>query len=196
MAFNVNKFRSELKGDGARPTLFEVYVYFPTSLAGVFPTDQASMQAKATSLPGSTLGIIEVPYFGRKIKVAGDRTFDDWNMTIINDEDFNIRNAFEFWQNAMDQYTTSSEKKRVNGANENPYSYVANVFVRQYGKQGNIIKTYELVNAFPNQVGQIDVSWENNDQIEEFDVTWSMDYFRVVEAGELGSVSDSPLATL
>jgi hypothetical protein len=191
MAFNINTFRSELKGDGARPTLFEVQIYFPVSLAGVFPTAQTAVQAKASSLPGSTLGIIEVPYFGRKIKVAGDRTFDDWTMTLINDEDFNIRNAFEFWHNAMDQYTTGSERKRVNGANENPYSYVSNVYVKQFGKQGNVIKVYELVNAFPNQISQIDVSWENNDQIEEFDVTWSYDYFKVLEAGELGSVSDA-----
>lgn len=185
MAFNINTFRSELKGDGARPTLFEILVYFPVSLAGVFPTQQMSVMAKASSLPGSTLGIIEVPYFGRKIKVAGDRTFDDWTLTVINDEDFNIRNAFEFWQNSMDQYTTDAEKKRVNGASANPYSYVSNIIVKQFGKQGDVIKTYELVNAFPNSVGQIDVSWENNDQIEEFDVTFSLDFFRVIEAGQI-----------
>jgi hypothetical protein len=184
MAFNINTFRSELKGDGARPTLFEVLVYFPVDLNGAFPSNQMKLQAKASTLPSSTIGIIEVPYFGRKIKVAGDRTFDDWTVTIINDEDFNIRNAFEFWHNSMDQYTTNAEQKRVNGASANPYSYVSNVIVNQYGKQGEIIKTYELVNAFPNMIGQIDVSWENNDQIEEFDVTFSFDTFVVREAGE------------
>lgn len=184
MAFNINTFRSELRGDGARPTLFEVTVSFPPSIQGSFPTQQLKMMAKSSTLPGSTLGIIEVPYFGRKIKVAGDRTFDDWTITLINDEDFNIRNAFEFWQNAMDQYSTSAEKKRVNGADASPLSYVATIQIDQFGKQGDVIKTYTLINAFPNQVGQIDVSWENNDQIEEFDVTFSMDYFLVTEAGQ------------
>lgn len=183
MAFNINTFRAELKGDGARPTLFEISVYFPVALSGAFPTQQMKMQAKASSLPGSTLGIIEVPYFGRKIKVAGDRTFDDWQCTIINDENFAIRNAFEFWHNSMDQYTTNANKKRVNGASESPMSYVSTIKVVQFGKQGNVIKTYTFVNAFPNNVGQIDVSWENNDQIEEFDISWSYDYFYVTEAG-------------
>lgn len=185
MAFDVNKFRSALKGDGARPTLFEVTVFFPDALGGGFPTPQLTMMAKSATLPGSTIGVIEVPYFGRKIKVAGDRTFDDWTVTIINDEDFNIRNAFEFWQNAMDQYTTNADMKRVNGASADPRSYVADIKIDQFGKMGGVpIKTYYLRNAFPNQVGQIDVSWENNDQIEEFDVTFSMDYFLVTEAGQ------------
>lgn len=184
MAFNINDFRSAFRGDGARPTLFEVIINFPPALANVFPTQQMALQCKASSLPGSTLGIVEVPYFGRKIKVAGDRTFDDWTVTVINDEDFNIRNAFEYWSNAMDQYTTNAEAKRVNGASENPYSYVTDIQVKQYGKQGEVIKTYVLRNAFPNMVGQIDVSWENNDQIEEFDVTFSLDYFVVAEAGQ------------
>lgn len=189
MAFNINTFRSEFKGDGARPTLFEIIVTFPAALSGVFPTNEMRLMAKATTLPSSTLGIIEVPYFGRKIKVAGDRTFDDWNVTIINDEDFSVRNAFEFWHNAMDQYSTSSEVKRVNGANANPMSYVQNVQVKQYGKQGDVIKIYNLVNAFPNMIGQIDVSWENNDQVEEFDVTFSFDYFLTSEMGDVGGVS-------
>ena len=187
MAFDINKFRSELKGDGARPTNFEVSIYFPPvagSTNGL--TEKMQMMAKATTLPSSTIGIIEVPYFGRKIKVAGDRTFDDWTVTIINDEDFKIRNAFEHWHNSMDQYTTGSERKRVNGATANPYSYVAQIVITQFGKQGDRIKDYVLVNAFPNMVGQVDVSWENNDQIEEFDVTFSFDYFEVTEAGDNG----------
>lgn len=177
MTFNINTFRSALNGDGARPTLFEVIITFPAALAGAFPTQQMALQCKASNLPASTIGFIEVPYFGRKIKVAGDRIFDDWTCTIINDENFNIRNAFEFWQASMDQYSTNAEQKRVNGANANPYSYVADLLINQYGKQGNIIKTYKLHNAFPNMVGQIDVSWEANDQIEEFDIQWSYDYF-------------------
>lgn len=187
MAFDINRFRSELRGDGARPTLFEVQITFPASVAGAFPTEQAAFQAKASSLPASTIGMIEVPYFGRKIKVAGDRTFDDWNCTFINDENFNVRNALEYWSSSMDQLSTLAQRKRVNGANENPYSYVASIIINQYGKQGDIVKTYTLINAFPTMVGQIDVSWENNDQIEEFDVTWSYDYFITTSPGGSGT---------
>lgn len=186
MAFNINKFRAEFKGDGARPTLFEVIItppQFGFAVPSTYNMEKISLQTKASTLPSSTIGMIEVPYFGRKIKVAGDRTFDDWTMTVINDEDFDIRNFFEYWHNAMDQFTTNAEQKRVNGANENPYSYVANVYVNQYGKQGDIIKTYTLVNAFPYLVGQVDVSWEANDQIEEFDITWAYDYHVITEAG-------------
>lgn len=187
MAFNINQFRANLRGDGARPTLFEVSIYFPATIQGAFPTEQARFQTKASNLPSSTLGIIEAPYMGRKIKVAGDRTYDDWTCTFINDEDFNIRNALEFWSNAMDQHSTVAGAKRVSGADENPYSYVTNLVITQFGKQGNVIKEYTLHNAFPNNVGQIDVSWENNDQIEEFDVQWSFDYFTTTSPGGTGT---------
>jgi hypothetical protein len=186
MAFNINTFRAALSGDGARPTLFEVEIYFPPALAGTYPTEQSTLQCKASNLPASTVGIIEAPYFGRKVKLAGDRIFDDWTCTFINDENFNIRNALEFWSNSMDQLSTTQEQKRVNGANANPNSYVSNIIVKQYGKQGEVIKTYLLVNAFPTNVGQIDVSWENNDQIEEFDVQWSYDYFTTISDGGTG----------
>lgn len=178
MAFNINQFRAELQADGARPTLFEIEINFPVNLgAGAFPTQKAKMMGKSSILPASTIGMIEVPYFGRKIKVAGDRTYDDWTCTFINDEDFKVRNALEYWSTSMDQHSTIAGAKRVNGANENPYSYVTNLLVKQYGKQGEVVKTYTLVNAWPVNVGQIDVSWEANDQIEEFDVQWTFDYF-------------------
>lgn len=188
MAFNINTFRSQFNGDGARPTLFEVEISFPASLASQFPTQKMLVSAKASNLPASNIGFIEVPYFGRKINVGGDRIYDDWVCTVINDEDFACRNALEFWNNSIDQHSTDSEQKRVNGANANPGSYVANINVKQYGKQGNIIKQYTLVNAFPYTVGQIDVSWESNDQIEEFDVSWKYDYFVTAGMGDQGSV--------
>lgn len=189
MAFNINQFRAELSGDGARPTLFEVEIFFPATLAGVFPTQKGKMMAKSSILPASNIGMIEVPYFGRKIRVAGDRTYDDWTCTFINDEDFSIRNALEFWSNAMDQHSTVQQVKRISGATENPYTYVSTILIHQYGKQGNIIKTYNLVNAWPVNVGQIDVSWESNDQVEEFDVQWTFDYFTTTSPqGGTGSV--------
>lgn len=182
MSLNINKFRSAFKGDGARPTLFEILIRFPSYLGDGFPDSDMKLFAKAATLPSSTIGSIVVPYQGRQIKVAGDRVYDDWNCTIINDESFSIRNAFEFWNNAMDQHTTEAGKKRVSGASANPASYVADVKINQLGKQGKPIKTYTLVNAFPYIVAQIDLSFESNDAIEEFDVTFAYDYFITPEA--------------
>lgn len=177
MSLNINEFRSNFKGDGARPTLFEIFLRFPKDIKGTFPSNDMKLFAKATTLPTSTVGSIIVPYQGRQIKVAGDRVYDDWNCTIINDESFSIRNAMEAWNNALDQHSTEDEKKRVGGANANPYSYVADVYINQLGKQGDILKTYRLVNAFPYLIGQIDLSFESNDAIEEFDCTFAYDYF-------------------
>ncbi len=186
MSLNINEFRSNFRGDGARPTLFEILVNFPSTLQGLFPQNDMKLFAKATTLPTSTVGSVIVPYQGRQIKVAGDRVYDDWNCTIINDETFSIRNAMEFWNNAMDQHTTESGSKRVNGANANPYSYVANVTINQLGKQGDVIKSYTLINAFPYLVGQIDLSFESNDAIEEFDCTFAYDYFITNSVGDNG----------
>jgi hypothetical protein len=98
MAFNVNEIRSQMVGGGARPTLFQVQITNPANGAGDL---KVPFMVKATSLPASNLGTIEVGYFGRKVKVAGDRTFDEWSVTVINDEDFLIRNAMEEWMNQI-----------------------------------------------------------------------------------------------
>jgi len=186
MSLNINQFRSHFVGDGARPTLFEIIVNFPRALGGEFPTNDMKLFAKATTLPTSTVGSIIVPYQGRQIKVAGDRVYDDWNCTIINDESFSIRNAMELWNNSMDQHSTDAGKKRVSGASANPYSYVATVTINQLGKQGRIIKSYQLINAFPYLIGQIDLSFESNDAIEEFDCTFAYDYFIPSEIEDAG----------
>lgn len=175
MAFDINDFRSRLSGDGARPTLFRVTLTAPT-YAG-FPTEQFSFMCRTAALPASNVGQIEVPYFGRKIKVAGDRTFDDWTVTAINDEAFDIRDAFERWSNGMDEFTTSSRAKRTDGGTSNPYSYVSEAFIEQFSKEGDVIKTVTLHNCFPTVVGEIALDWESNDTIETFDITFTYDYF-------------------
>ena len=98
MAFNVNQFRTSLTGDGARPNLFEVRLTFPNYASlGAAASAKSSFMVKTAALPGSTVGMVTVPYFGREVKVAGNRTFADWSVTVINDEDFLIRNAMESW---------------------------------------------------------------------------------------------------
>ena len=177
MTFNINDFRGKLVGGGARANLFQVIINSPTGANVALNTEQMSFMCKAASLPGSQVGVIEVPYFGRYVKVAGDRTFQDWSVTVINDEPFDLRNALERWQSAMSSFDTKGGKKTGLGATANPATYSANGQVIQYGKEGNIIKTVNLINIFPSMVGEIALSWDQAQQIEEFQVTFSYDYF-------------------
>lgn len=176
MAFNVNDFRGRLQGGGARPNMFEVILPPPANISGL-NTQELSFMCKATALPASTVGTIEVPYFGRTIKVPGDREFEPWTITVINDESFDLRDAFERWQTAMASYSTAVNSQRTGGSTSNPFSYVSAGIINQYGKEGEIIKTVSLVNCFPTNVGEIQLSWEENNSIEEFEVTFDYDYF-------------------
>ena len=129
MAFNIQEIRSRLALGGARPTLFQVLLDAPAGfdreLASIAP-----FMIQASSLPGSTLAPIEVPYFGRKIRVAGDRTFDPWTVTVINDEDFKIRTALELWMNGISKLDNNT------GAT-NPTSYMTSAVVHQLGRGGS-----------------------------------------------------------
>lgn len=173
MAFDVNAFRSNLVGGGARPNLFKVTMGAPAYVG--FPTEKMSFLCKAAQLPESTVGTVEVPYFGRNIKMAGDRTFPEWTVTIINDEDFLIRNAFESWMDGIDTHTRTGTKRGAAGAN--PTSYVSDGVVQQYGKSGDVIKEYTFVNMFPSNVAAIDLTWDVADSIEEFTVTFNYDHW-------------------
>jgi len=174
MAFNVNDFRANMIGDGARPNLFQVTLTFPTfALNGSAAGAKTTFMAKAAQLPGSTVGQVTVPYFGREIKFAGNRTFTDWTLQIINDEDFVIRNALESWMNAINSNTTNIR----NSAAASPTSYTVDAKVDQYGKTGNILKSYKFVGLFPVDVAPIDLGWDQNDSIEEYSTTFAFQYW-------------------
>lgn len=175
MAFNVNSFRAAMNGSGARPNQFEVIMTPPPFAA--LNVEKFAFMCKAASLPTSTVNKIEVPYFGRKINMAGDRIYEDWNVTIFNDEAFDVRNALERWQSAIASHATIGNSQRQLGANANPNSYVGGALVNQYGKNGRVIKTYTLVNVWPTTIASIELDWEQNDTIEQFQVTFAMDYF-------------------
>ena len=180
MSFNIDAFKSRgLAFGGARPSLFEVRFTFPPAV-GVSPlvADKGRFLVKAAALPASTVGEIDVSYFGRKIKLTGDRTFDDWTATILNDEDFLIRNAFETWSN----YLNTHQSNRVGSPDSRPETYKAEIEVVQYSKGGpsgpeGIIRGYRLVGAFPTQVSAITLDWDRNNTIEEFDVRFAYDYW-------------------
>jgi len=174
MAFNVTEFRSQLVGDGARPNLFEVTLTFPTiannsTLAG----QKLSFMAKTAQLPGSTVGTVPVYYFGREMKFAGNRSFTDWTLQILNDEDFVIRNSIESWMNAINSHAGNVRS----GAATNPSGYSVDAVVTQYGKDGSAINAYNFVGMFPLDLGAIDLDWGSNDAIEEYSVTFAYQYW-------------------
>lgn len=176
MAFNITEFRSALVGDGARPNLFSVSLVFPTNVAGGTVAGQkTTFLAKTSQLPGSQINSIPMYYFGRELKFAGNRSFADWSLTIINDEDFAIRNSIENWMNLINSHQSNVR----NSGSVSPSSYSVDATVSQYGKTGsdNILKTYKFIGMFPIDLSPIDLDWGSNDTIEEYSVTFAYQYW-------------------
>jgi hypothetical protein len=179
MAFNVNEFRAQMQGDGARPNLFEVSMPFPTFAVPENAQQKLTFMCKSAQLPGATLGVVPVQYFGRELKFVGNRTFADWTITIINDEDFVVRNAFERWMAGINSHGLNVR----NSAALTPGGYSVDGEVKQFGKKGDTLKKYKFIGLFPTDVATIDVDWGSNDTIEEFTVTLSYQWWESVETG-------------
>ena len=174
MAFNIDEFKTRgLQYGGARPALFQVAVTPPAPIGLDLTSAQKFLfAAQASSIPESTVGSIEVPYFGRKIKIAGDRTFGDWRVTVMNDEDFGVRAMFEKWSNALNRLVSNTRQAEVDFEN---YKAVMNVI--QYGKDGSVLREYEIIGAFPTTIDAIDLNWDSQNQIESFNVSFAYDYW-------------------
>lgn len=173
MAFTVQNFRSRLFSGGARANLFEVLLPFPAVSGGSRVNEQFTFMCKAASLPGSEIGTISVPYFGRQIKVPGDRQFPEWSVTVINDEGFELRDTFEQWMNSLNSHFGNLRSQ--NAATTDQYQVDATI--RQFGKTGEIIKEYDMVGAWPSSVTPIETDWGPSDQIEEFQVTFQYQWW-------------------
>lgn len=174
MAFNVAEFRANMIGDGARPNLFQVTLTFPAIASnGQAAGQKATFMAKAAQLPGSTIGQVPVYYFGRELKFAGNRTFADWTLQIINDEDFTVRNSIESWMNSINSHASNVR----NAAANSPSSYTVDALVTQYGKTGEALKTYKFVGMYPLDLAPIDLDWSSNDTIEEYGVTFAYQWW-------------------
>jgi len=188
---NISQLKSKLIGGGARPNLFEVNVAFPAGVnlgiqgdgTGTFDSENFRFLCKAAALPASTVAPIDVPFRGRILKVAGDRTFEVWTVTVINDENFSHRRAFEAWMQNVAQYGDSSGLT-------NPSDYMGNATVYQLGRtaattQGqsttsgnsNILAQYKFQDIFPTTVSDIALSYDTGDTIEEFTVEFQVQYF-------------------
>jgi hypothetical protein len=176
MAFNVFEFRSQMQGDGARPNLFDVQLTFPTAVNPGSANRKLTFMCKTASLPGSTIGHVPVFYFGRETKLAGNRTFPEWTLSILNDEDFAVRNAFEKWMNGINRHVSNVRDLWAG----NSLGYSTQAYVKQYSKTGDVLKQYTFEGIFPVDVSQIDLDWGSNDTIEEYSVTLAYQYFTSV----------------
>jgi hypothetical protein len=174
MPFNIKDFKSNLTFEGARPTLFKANITFPANVAVGTGTKDFTFHCKAAQLPGKTLGMIELPYFGRKIKVAGDLTFAEWTVTVLNEETFSVRNSFERWMSLINSHV-GNQKEIVN--------YKCQASVTQYTKIRELPSdvTYKFTGMWPSDISAIDVAWDSNDQIEEFTVTLNYDWWEKTE---------------
>jgi len=179
MAFNITDITSRLAFGGARPTLFTASINAPS---GGIPNFE--FLCRSATLPESTVGFFEVPYFGRKIKLAGNREYGEWTVTVYNDEDFKIRHAFENWHSTINSIISNRS------ASNRPISYKTSGDVTQYGKSGNPLRTYRFTGLFPSVISPIQLDWNNTNQIEEFSVTFQYDYFTV--EGATGNIIDGP----
>lgn len=173
MAFNVNEIKSQLTFGGAKASLFQVQITNPVNGAGDLKTP---FMVQAAALPESTLGTIEVPYFGRKVKIAGDRTFAEWTVTIINDEDFLIRNAMEAWMASINSHIGNVRQFGTGS----PSEYKSQAQITQFSKTGQILRTYQFNGLFPTTVAPITMDWNTTDDIERFDVTFQYDWWNVI----------------
>ena len=170
----ISDFKSKLTGGGARANLFEVVLTFP-DLAQP-PTDvldKSRFLVKAARLPASNIQQIDVPFRGRILKIAGDRTFDSWSITVINDTDFAIRSAFERWMNVINRLSDNT------GA-VNPADYQADCYVYQLDRDGQSLRSYRFFDTFPTQVGPIELSYDATG-IQEFTVELQVQYLEVIK---------------
>jgi len=167
---NITDFKAKLAGGGARANQFKVTMPFPGYAQVGGEIEELAFLCKATTIPAMTLGTVDIKFRGRSIKIAGDRTFADWSVTVINDTNFKVRNAFERWQNGINNMSD-------NEGLTNPADYQVDAFVDQLDRNGNNVKSYTLRSLFPTTVGEIALSYDTVDAIEEFSVTFAYQFF-------------------
>lgn len=164
MAFNLRDFKENaISAGGYRPALFEV------TAPGVLGGNPFSFLCMSTQVPAFTHGVIEVPYFGRKIKIAGDRTYTEWTTTLMIEEDFGVRNALEDWADQINNPTTGVRDFA------NSEDYKNDMDITLYGKTGSPVRSYTLEGCWPTDVGTIELDWNTTDTIGTYTVTWAFD---------------------
>ena len=208
---SIEDFKSNLANGGVRATMYEVQIAFPSIITKAFPkitsttedldsikqssdkggarpnkpelTEKSTFLVKATNLPSSNIGLIEVPFRGRRLKVAGDRRFDDWNTTIYNDSDYKLRDAIEKWAEIIQYHNFAIGHNQIDsGINNSIYGieesgYMGTGFVRQLDRQGRQLKIYKFSGIWPVVISDIQLGFDQFNTIEEYDVQWAVQYW-------------------
>ena len=204
MAFKINDFKRALTFGGARASLFQVEITLPDKLTdsvnnGIDGRNINGVEEKitflcnASSIPASEIKEMEVAYFGRKVKLPGERTFQPWSMTVLNDEDFLVRKTFEHWMASINGHSSNI---RNSGFNAGPSSYEGTAIIKQFSKGPveSAIRAYKLVNCFPTMVDPIELSWDSNDKIQEVKVTLAYDWWEIDTSGDITPPEGNGLA--
>jgi hypothetical protein len=199
----LSDFKSKLVGGGSRPNLFECEIKFPAGL-GISEDEDYRFLIKAASLPASNINVIDIPFRGRNLKIAGDRTFDPWSITVINDTNFKIRDAFEKWMNFMNRHDD-------NAGVITPVAYQTDMKVHQLGRgvvsgtsgslpntsdQIPVLKSYKFYGTFPTSVSAIELSYDAADSVEEFTVDLQVQWYDSLEGSTQNSILGTNLETL
>ena len=167
---NINDFKAKLAGGGARANQFKVVMPFPGYAQVGGEIEDLAFLCRAAAIPAMTIANIDVNFRGRAVKIAGDRTIPNWTITVLNDTNFKLRNAFERWQNGINNMTD-------NEGLTNPVDYQVDAFVDHLDRNGNTIKSYTLRGAFPTNIAEIPLNYDAVTDIEEFEVTFEYQYF-------------------
>jgi len=190
---SIEDFKAVLQGGGVRPTMFEVELTFPSSITSdaTLATNESTFLVKAANLPASNVGVIEVPFRGRKLKVSGDRAFDPWSTTVINDVSFNLRNTFEKWSEKIQNHNYALGSTFLN-------DYFASAIVRQLDRDGTQLRAYRFEGIWPSTVGEIGLAFDSTDTVEEYEVSFNVQYWTAANDGDpsVSSVARDPSSNL
>ena len=190
---SIEDFKAVLQGGGVRPTMFEVELTFPSAITAdsTLATNESTFLVKAAALPASNVGVIEVPFRGRKLKVSGDRTFDPWATTVINDVSFNLRSTFEKWAEKIQNHNYALGSTLLS-------EYFASAIVRQLDRDGSQLRAYRFEGIWPSTVGEIGLAFDSTDVVEEYEVSFNVQYWTAAQEGDptVSSVPRDPSGTL
>ena len=176
---SIEDFKSVLQGGGVRPTMFQVELTFPAGVSSDnnLLTQDGTFLIKASQLPPSNVGVIDVPFRGRKLKVSGDREFADWNINIINDVSFGLRKGLEEWSELIQNHNYALGATELN-------DYFASAIVRQLDRDGEQLRAYRFEGIWLRDIEAIDLSFEANNAVEEYGVTFAVQYWSAIDAGD------------
>ena len=168
---SIHTFLANFRGGGARPNRYKVILTFPPGISGALvASTKAGFTAKAASIPASSMGVIDVAYMGRQVKIAGDKVWEDWNVTCYVDQDWVTRGVFEEWHNKILGFDTNVASEGY----QDPANYFARAKVQCLDRYDRVTRTYDVEGMWPSNVGEVTLGYDQNDQVMEQQVTFAI----------------------